>query len=162
RSPTSALRVQRSLRYAAPPRSHAARRTAPGAGRATPPSRLPAALRVAGERWEAPGAWPSKTDGSEIAAEEHSRDRIVEEVEAAAHPVGVEAERPAPTKIDEEDDQGAQRIEMVPGVKGKPAVEPGRLVAPRNGQRGMRHLVRDQADYQRRHEVERVDDEPAR
>src|SRR5712691_2515741 len=26
----------------------------------------------------------------------------------------------------------------------------------------MRHLVRDQADYQRRHEVERVDDEPAR
>ena len=51
---------------------------------------------------------------------------------------------------------------MMPGVKGQPTVEPGRLVAPRNGQRGMRHLVRDQADYQRRHQVERVDDEPAR
>src|SRR5207244_12811692 len=38
--------------------------------------------------WEAPGAWPSKTDGSESAAEEHARNRIVEEVEdtgAAKH-----------------------------------------------------------------------------
>ena len=51
---------------------------------------------------------------------------------------------------------------MMPRVKGQPAVESGRLVAPRYGHGGMRHLVGDQAEHQRRHEVERVDDEPAR
>jgi len=48
---------------------------------------------------------------------------------------------------------------VIPGIRGKPPIEPWRLVAPRNGHEGVGHLVGDQPQEQGRNQVEGVDEE---
>src|SRR5438105_3443966 len=80
-------------------------------------------------------------------------------IETAAHPIRIEAQRAAPAEVDEKGYQRAERIEVMTGIEREATVEPGRLIATSDGDRGVCQLVRHQAQRQGRHEIDRVDDE---
>ena len=82
-------------------------------------------------------------------------------IEGASQAARIDPHRLRPPETDQEDRDGAERIEVIAGIRGKPTVEPGRLVTAGNRDVGVSHLVGDQPEEKGWDQIERVDDELA-